>query len=81
MINRVRSKDDTLKVREILGESVNLFSEQFILPYEEDVIRCEPGVEPLLERESPFMEGIRRLQETLEEYGNESRGMGDCNKF
>jgi len=81
VINRVRSKDDTLKVREILGESMNLFSEQFFLPYEEDVIRCEPGVEPLLERASPFMEGIRRLQETLEEYGNETRGRGTATSF
>lgn len=69
VINQVRSEKDIRKVREILGGRMNLFSEQVFLPYEEDLIRCEPGVEPLLKRASPFMERIRKLQDTLEKYG------------
>lgn len=69
VINRVRSEGDIRKVREILGESMGLFSGQCYLPYEEALIRCEPDVGPLLDSESPFLTQIGTLQKTLEKYG------------
>lgn len=69
VVNRVRSKEDIAKVRGILGKSMDLFSGQCILPYEEKLLRCEPDVRPLLENGSPFVEGLKTLRKTLEYYG------------
>jgi len=69
VINRVRSENDIRKVQEILGDTMDLFSEQFYLPYDEDLIVCEPDVVPLLNSASPFMERLITLQKTLENYG------------
>ena len=69
VINRVRSGNDIRKVQEILGDTMDLFSEQFYLPYDEDLIVCEPDVMPLLNSASPFMERLITLQKTLENYG------------
>lgn len=66
VINRVRSENDIRKVQELLGESADLFSGQFCLPYDESLITCEPDVRPLLAGSSPFTDRVRALQNQLE---------------
>jgi CO dehydrogenase maturation factor len=74
-INRVRSERDIEKVEDVLGDTLALFSEQFIIPYEEELLECEPDVTPILsgERNKGFITGIRHLQEMLEDYGTKRR--------
>jgi CO dehydrogenase maturation factor len=69
VINRVRSENDIRKVQELLGDTVDLFSGQFYLPYDENLIACEPDVRPVLAGASPFIDRLRALQARLENSG------------
>jgi CO dehydrogenase maturation factor len=66
VINRVRSENDIRKVQELMGDTMDLFSGQFYLPYDENLIMCEPDVRPLLAGASPFIDSLRALQSRLE---------------
>lgn len=66
VINRVRSEKDIAGVQELLGDSRNLFSGQFVLPWDESLIACEPDVRPVLAGTSLFAERIRKIQGQLE---------------
>jgi CO dehydrogenase maturation factor len=66
VINRVRSENDVRKVQELMGDTMDLFSGQFFLPYDENLIACEPDVRPVLEGTSPFNDRVRTMQATLE---------------
>jgi len=70
VVNRVRSQKDIEKVHEILGESIDLFSGMFYLPYEPEMLECEPDVMPLIEKGSSFVKGVEEIQSVLERYGN-----------
>ena len=69
VINRVRSENDIRKVRELMGDTMDLFSGQFYLPYDESLIACEPDVRPVLDGASPFIDAIRTIQVRLENDG------------
>ena len=69
VINRVRSADDIRKVHELLGDSLDLFSGQFYLPYDESLIACEPDVRPALAVASPFIQSLKIIQARLEDPG------------
>ena len=71
IINRVRKESDIKKVHDILGDTLPLFSEQFIIPYEEELIACEPDVTPMLSEHasSSFVASIKEIQSALEYYG------------
>lgn len=69
VINRVRSDHDVQRVRDLLGDHADLFSEQFVIPYEERMLECEPNTEPMLNEDSPFTESIRKIQAALKHYG------------
>ncbi|MFA5236852.1 MAG: AAA family ATPase [Methanoregula sp.] len=71
VINRVRSENDLKKVRALIAGSKDLFTDQFVLPYDGQLIECEPGVEPLLAAPaaSPFVEGVRTLRSALVRFG------------
>ncbi len=71
VVNRVRSPKDTKRVHEILGETLELFSEKFYLPYEEKLIECEPDVQSLIGENSLFIEGIKEIQNVLKGYGGQ----------
>ena len=70
VINRVRSERDVAKVHEILGDTLSLFSEQFIIPYEEELLEYEPDVTPMLSAKPPseFVSAVGKLQEVLADY-------------
>jgi CO dehydrogenase maturation factor len=71
VVNRVRSEGDIRKVQTILGDTLDLISAQFYLPYEEGLLACEPDVRPLLTSSppSPFIEQVAGLQRALERDG------------
>ncbi|MFA5222590.1 MAG: AAA family ATPase [Methanoregula sp.] len=71
VVNRVRGEKDIAKVREMLGDTLALFSEQFYLPYDERLLECEPTVEPMFSETSgsPFMERAKEIEGALEKYG------------
>ncbi len=71
IINRVRSESDVKKVQDILGDTLGLFSDQFVLPYDEDLLECEPDVSPMLSDNSSslFIESMKEIQAALEYYG------------
>jgi CO dehydrogenase maturation factor len=66
VINRVRSDKDIRKVQKLMGDSMDLFSGQFYLPYDKSLIACEPDVRPLLAGASPFIDRLRAIQVRLE---------------
>ncbi len=71
VVNKVRSERDIKKVNDILGDTVNLFTEQFYLPYEEKLIEYEPGVGPVIDMEPPtaFIDRLEEVQRKMEIYG------------
>jgi CO dehydrogenase maturation factor len=69
VINRVRSEDDIQKVQDLLGDTRDLFSGQFYLPYDENLIACEPDVRPLLDGASPFIDRLRDIRIKIENDG------------
>lgn len=75
VINRVRSENDIRKVQELLGDTMDLFSGQFYLPYDENLIACEPDVRPVLAGASPFTDRLRALQIRLENSGVEPENL------
>ena len=65
-------------MHEILGDSLSLFSEQFVIPYEEQLLECEPDVTPMLSTNptSSFVTSMKNIQTTLEYYGTkQNQGM------
>ncbi|MFH0966341.1 MAG: AAA family ATPase [Methanobacteriota archaeon] len=71
VVNRVRSDRDIKKVHEILGETKDLFSGMFYLPYEAEMLECEPDVRGIIGIGSTFAEGVEGIREVLERYGRE----------
>lgn len=69
VVNRVRSQKDIEKVHEVLGESKGLFSGMFYLPYEPEMLECEPDVTPIVGSGSSFVKGVEEIQQALERYG------------
>jgi CO dehydrogenase maturation factor len=66
VINRVRSENDIARVQELMGDSMALFSGQFVLPWDESLIACDPDVTPVLTGTSSFAEHLRDIQVRLE---------------
>ena len=46
-----------------------LFTRIFYIPYEERLLDFEPDVAPLLELDSPMIDGIKELSTVIERYG------------
>jgi CO dehydrogenase maturation factor len=69
VINRVRSEHDIQKVRALIAGSESLFTDQFVLPYDEQLIECEPGVKPLLAviPPPPFVMELDKVKSALVE--------------
>jgi CO dehydrogenase maturation factor len=66
VVNRVRSEEDIRRVRELFGDTRNLLTGEWYLPYDESLIACEPDIRPLLDGQSPFMESLRLVQARLQ---------------
>ena len=72
VINRVRTDSDIKKVSSILGDTKGLFSGMFYLPYESEMLECEPDVRGIIGTDSGFVGGVdeirRELMECCKEY-------------
>ncbi|HWQ63863.1 MAG TPA: AAA family ATPase [Methanospirillum sp.] len=66
VINRVRSEHDIKKVYSILGDTIDLFSGMFYLPYESEMLECEPDVRGIIGIESGFVGGVEEIRRELE---------------
>jgi len=64
VVNRSGAPDDTRKVQEICGEE-GLFLKVVYLPADQEVVRSEPVVTPLLAGQSPFMNAVRGLSDLI----------------
>ena len=64
VVNRSGAPEDIRKVQKICGEE-GLFFKVFYLPVDPEVVRSEPVVIPLLERQSPFMNEVRGLVDSI----------------
>jgi len=71
VVNRVRSEKDIEKVHEILGDTKDLFSGMFYLPYEPAMLECEPDVRGIIGTGSGFTKGVEEIHEVLERYGGD----------
>jgi CO dehydrogenase maturation factor len=67
VINRVRSEADIKKVYSILGDTKDLFSGMFYLPYESEMLEYEPDVRRIIGTESGFVAGVEEIRRELEE--------------
>lgn len=67
-VNKVRSDADKEKIDQMLG-SDHPFNTIFYLPFDEDVLDFEPDVTPLLDENSPFMENVREIFNSIRQYG------------
>lgn len=65
LVNKVRGEKDKAKAVEYLG-SENLFDRVFFTPFNDDVLECEPYVEPILNGESEFLATLKELKSELE---------------
>ncbi|MFA5332821.1 MAG: AAA family ATPase [Methanoregula sp.] len=67
VVNRVRSENDRKKVRSLIAGSEQLFTDQFILPYDDLLLECEPDVRPLLSPvpPSPFVNALTEVSRVL----------------
>ena len=64
-VNKVRGEADKEKVRTRIEDKEDIFSEIHYLPFDENVYLNEPDVAPLLEEESPYVQAVRELYESL----------------
>ncbi len=64
-VNKVRREEDRQKIQRLGGESLEAFEEIFYLPYDEEVLRTEPDVTPLLENPTPYVLEALKLKEAL----------------
>lgn len=63
-VNKTRHEEDRTKVEAFLGAD-HPFASVTYLPFDERVLDTEPAVAALLDRPSPFMEGIAAIEEVL----------------
>jgi CO dehydrogenase maturation factor len=63
-VNRTRNRADVKKVTDFLGDN-HPFESVTFLPFDERVLDTEPAVSALLDRPSPFMEGIAAIEDIL----------------
>lgn len=73
VVNRVRYPSDMRKVDELLSGMEDVFCGRFYIPYEEMMQLYDPDVRPMLNEYSDFVNGIREIQMTVEQYGMMSR--------
>ncbi len=67
VINRVRADSDIKKVYSILGDTKDLFSGMFYLPYESEMLECEPDVRGIIGTDSGFVGGVDEIRRELVE--------------
>lgn len=65
VVNKLREEEQKDKLMERIGEKKEIFDYIHYLPFDESVYRHEPDVAPLLEMNTPYVQAVRELYETL----------------
>ena len=65
LVNKVRGERDKAKALGYI-ENEGLFDRVFFTPFNDDVLECEPYVEPILNGESEFLATLKELKSELE---------------
>jgi CO dehydrogenase maturation factor len=73
VVTKIRSDEQLEKFRKIAGDSLNAFNEVFTLPFDEKVMETEPDVTPLLDQDTPYIHAMKKIADTLADYGMKSR--------
>jgi len=68
-VNKIRQDEDMERFKKMAGESLKQYDELFILPFEEEILKTEPDVTPLLQGDSRYIREVSRMAATLKTYG------------
>ena len=66
LINRIRREKDRVKAEEYMKGSEDIFKKVFFAPYFEEMLDIEPFVGPIVEKDNPYLDVIKRLKVELE---------------
>ncbi len=66
LINKIRNEKDKEKALKYM-EDDKLFDEIFFTPLDDSILECEPNVEPILDKDSIFVQNLKQLKNKLEE--------------
>jgi len=69
VVNKVRSDEQFEKFKKVAGDSLENFNEVFVLPYDENILETEPDITPLLDSDTPYISTMKKLVNTLTDYG------------
>jgi len=73
VVNKIRSEEQFARFKKIAGDSLDNFNEVFALPYDENILETEPDVTPLLDQDTPYINAMKKIVDTLVDYGMKSR--------
>ncbi len=66
LINRIRREKDRVKAEEYMKGGEDIFKKVFFAPYFEEMLDIEPFVGPIVEKDNPYLDVIKRLKVELE---------------
>jgi len=69
VVNKVKSDEQFEKFKKVAGDSLENFNEVFVLPYDENILETEPDITPLLDSDTPYINAMKKLVNTLIDYG------------
>jgi CO dehydrogenase maturation factor len=72
VVNKVKNEEQFKKFKKIAGDSLNNFNEVFVLPHDENILETEPDVTPLLDMNTPYINAIKQIVNSLAEYGTKN---------
>lgn len=68
-VNKIRHDDEIERFKKMAGESLNQYDELFILPFEDEILKTEPDVTPLLQGNSLYIHEVSQIADVLKTYG------------
>lgn len=72
VVNKVKNEEQLEKFKNVAGDSLKNFNEVFVLPYDENILETEPDVTPLLDMDTPYINAVKQIVDTLAVYGTKS---------
>ena len=68
-VNKIRHDNEIEGFKKMAGDSLNQYDELFILPFEEEILKTEPDVTPLLQGNSLYIREVSQIADVLKTYG------------
>ncbi len=72
VVNKVKNSEQYEKFKKVAGDSLEDFNEIFVLPYDENILETEPDITPLLDKDVSYINAMKKLVNTLVDYGMRS---------